>query len=58
MNSSVILINPYYSLQTIPPLGLGYIASVLRGSDIDVHILDFNAVRYSKKKVKGGDFKI
>ncbi len=51
----VLLINPKIRMwlkPTHPPLGLGYIAAVLRENKIDVEILDINAYRYSDDDVK------
>jgi radical SAM superfamily enzyme YgiQ (UPF0313 family) len=45
MNCRVLLAYPPYKLyQTVPPLGLGYLASFLRenSQDVDVSIIDYN----------------
>lgn len=51
----ILLINPpirTWSEPNIPPLGLGYIASVLEYDGHKVEILDINAHRYSQKQVE------
>lgn len=50
----VLLINPIireWLTPTAPPIGLGYIAAVLRKNGIDVEIYDVNARRYTDEKV-------
>jgi radical SAM superfamily enzyme YgiQ (UPF0313 family) len=48
----VLLVNPLCRLPFMLPLGLGYIASVLREDGHDVSILDINGYGYSEDKVK------
>ncbi len=51
----VLLINPpirEWSKPNVFPLGLGYIASVLREEGCDVEVLDINAFRHSAERVK------
>lgn len=47
----ILLINPPCRLPTNIPLGLGYIASIMRGKGYDVKILDINAFGYSRDQV-------
>lgn len=49
---NVLLINPLCRLPYMLPLGLGYIASVLRENGHNVSVLDINGFGYSAKKVE------
>lgn len=49
---NILLINPLCRLPYLLPLGLGYIASVLRQDGHRVDILDINAYSYSNDKVE------
>ena len=52
----ILLLNPpcrLWAKSNILPLGLGYIASVLRNEEHEVRVLDINAYRYSKAYVEG-----
>lgn len=51
----VLLINPTireWAKPNVVPLGLGYLASVLRGSGHEVEIMDINAYRWPKEEVE------
>lgn len=48
----ILLINPKCRLPTTFPLGLGYIASVLREDGFDVSVLDINGFGYSEDEVE------
>jgi len=52
MNANVLLINPLCRSPYMLPLGLGYIASVLRKQGHNVRILDINAYGYAPEKVE------
>ena len=61
----VLLINPAireWAKPNIVPLGLGYLASVLRGGGHEVEIMDINAYRWSREEVeqriKSADFDV
>lgn len=49
---NILLINPPCRLPYLLPLGLGYIASVLREEGHNVKILDINGLGYSNEKVE------
>ncbi len=52
----ILLINPTireWAKPNVFPLGLGYIASVLRGKEHEVEVMDINAHRWDKLKVEG-----
>lgn len=49
---NILLINPPCRSPNMVPLGLGYIASVLRNSGHKVNILDINAYQYSDGEVE------
>lgn len=51
----MLLINPpirEWARPNVFPLGLGYIASVLRGDGFDVEVMDINAHRWSREEVE------
>ena len=51
----IMLINPpsrEWSRPNIVPLGLGYIASVLRDSGHEVELMDINAHRWSREEAE------
>lgn len=59
----ILLINPLvreWAKPNVLPLGLGYIASVLRNNGHDVEVLDINGWRFSKEevieKIKSSEF--
>jgi radical SAM superfamily enzyme YgiQ (UPF0313 family) len=57
----ILLINPSVREESPPahfPLGLGYIASVLRKSKYDVVVLDIDGYRYNNEEVKNHLLKI
>ena len=49
---NILLINPLCRLPYRVPLGLGYVASVIRQEGHNVRILDINAFGYSDKEVE------
>jgi len=49
---NILLINPPCRLPYMLPLGLGYIASIIRGEGHAVRILDINGFGYSDEKVE------
>ncbi|MBU2541481.1 MAG: B12-binding domain-containing radical SAM protein [Candidatus Omnitrophica bacterium] len=52
----ILLINPpirEWARPNVLPLGLGYIASVLRNAGHEVEMLDINAYRFSPREVEG-----
>lgn len=49
---NVLLVNPLCRLAYALPLGLGYIASVLREEGHNVKILDINGLKYSPEEVE------
>lgn len=49
---NILLINPPCRSAYLLPLGLGYIASVIRDKGHNVKILDINALEYSPEKVR------
>lgn len=59
---NILLINPPCRLPTNIPLGLGYIASIMRKKGHDVKLLDINAFGYSdaqvEQNIKASDFDI
>jgi len=56
----VLLALPRFEPNTNPPLGLGYLASVLRRNHVDVEILDptFEGVAYAIERLKRFDYDI
>ena len=51
----ILLINPLireWAKPNVFPLGLGYIASVLKGKGHEVEVMDINAYRWDKQKVE------
>lgn len=49
---NILLVNPPYRIAFRIPVGLGYVASVVREAGHNVRILDINALRYSREKVE------
>ena len=61
----ILLINPLireWAKPNVFPLGLGYIASVLREKKLKIEVMDINAFRWNKKevedKIKNSDFDV